>query len=214
MLINTGRLIVFLLFAAIFNTSAIEYHQYEFGFRADVNLSTGKPANDIMGYSLLGRYRLSEDWLIGFGYETAKGWDVERPNEDLGLSTSAVLDASADSNMYSLWVERRYDESYYDAFWFWTAGIGLNQVDVDNLVGTTDLGQNFNLQFDVDNEIAITLTAGRTHHIADSSSFSYGARLEQRLSSWNVTNLENNTTTEIYDNYPIYGVFVSMSLGF
>lgn len=180
---------------------------WEVGARFDGNFGEGSPANDILGSSLIGRYRFSNDWLLGFSYEYAGEWDVENPSEALAINSATVVDAKAQTTLLSVWAERRYSETERGAYWFWTAGLGISDVEADNASGTTTAGDPYNLVFDIDNEMVFTFTAGRRHNVSDSWSFGYGARLEERRGDWRATDTESGTSKVIYDGYTVYGVF-------
>ncbi|MFV2032606.1 MAG: hypothetical protein ACC663_08920, partial [Gammaproteobacteria bacterium] len=83
---------------AISSSVYAEEDRWEPGFRLNVEVADGKPANDILGYGIYGRYLINQDWRIGFGLDLA-AYDLERPASLLGISSSAprVIDADTSS---------------------------------------------------------------------------------------------------------------------
>lgn len=199
---------------------AEELPNYDLGVRFDGNLSGGSPANDILGFSVTGRYRLNDDWLVGAAIESA-AFDYERPYKDLGFESfdpntgePLTVDADVDSLMFSAWAERRYNEKVRGGYWFWTAGAGLNTVDVKDLAGTREGGESFNLTTDVDTELVLTATAGRRHNLSDAWTVGYGLRLEQRFGDWTVTDTTTGIKTTTIDGYSVHGLFLETNYRF
>lgn len=200
---------IILLFG-VHMANAENLKNYEIGARFDGNLGTGKPSNDILGYSLTARYRVKDSWLLGVAFETASGFDIERPNNELpGLSSQQEVDADGDSKMVSVWIERRYSESKYGGYWFWTAGLGLNSVDVDNVQGTSDEGSDYDIEFDVDDEFVVTLSGGWRYNFSNSLFAGIGLRLEQRTGDWVLHDRVTGVEETAYDGYSIHGLFFS-----
>jgi len=191
-----------------------ETGSYEVGFRFDGNLADGEPANDMLGGSILGRYRINSEWLAGAAIEFTSGYDVEEPNEWLNISSTEVVDASADTTMFSAWIERRYNEKSRGGYWFWTAGLGVNDVDVDDARGMTLEGEDYQIKTDVDTEFVVFATAGRRHNITENWSLDYGVRLARHFGDWTVKDYESGTTKTHLDGYTVHGGFFTANYRF
>jgi len=215
-------IILGVLLSSLVSTPLIaeELPQYEVGLRFDGNLSNGSPANDILGYSATVHYRLTRDWLLGFALESAR-FDFERPYSEFdyqsinpATGSEEVIDSIANSLMASVWFERRYDEPAIGGYWFWTAGGGINDVDVDEIAGTRTGNVAFKLKADVDTELVATVTAGRRHNVTSSWTLGYGIRLEQRFGDWTLTDTTTGEKTIAVDGYSVHGMFLSTSFRF
>jgi len=185
---------------------------YELGFRAETNLGPGVPANDMIGFSLIGRYQLNEDWWIGLAIEHSPEFDVEDPFRQFNIDAE-TNDPAAISTMISIWGERRYWQALSGRYLFWTAGAGINQVDVDDLVDTDNAGDRYDISTEVDSEIAITASFGQRHRLGSSFSVGYGARIENRFTEWTLLNRETDETATI-DDYFVHGVFLDVNYAF
>jgi hypothetical protein len=201
------------IYALSFSVSAQELLRFEAGLRPDINLGRGKPANDMPAFSLLSRLRINNDWLVGMALEYAPGFDVERPYRLVGLESNMELDADATSTMLSLWAERRYHERELDVYWFWTVGVGLNKVDIDDLQGLTNVSTNYNIRVDAETEKLITLTGGRRHSLGGRWAIGYGARIEQRFTKWRIVDRVSGRSGVI-DDYIVKGIFVDINYRF
>ena len=203
----------FSIFFTPIQLHAQELASYELAFRPDINGARGTPSNDILGASLLFRYRLDRDWLLGFGLGAAN-YDFERPYETLNLTSIEEIDSTAGSTLVSAWIERRYDEKNSDSYWYWAAGLRFNSVDVDNLTGTTHPTQAFDLRTDVDTALVISVTAGRRHNLRDHWALGYGARLEQRRGDWILTDSVSGQSTTVIDSYVVKGLYLDVNYRF
>ena len=59
--------------------------KFEVGVRANVLLGDGVPANDILGFGVISRYRLSDGWFVGFGLDRYE-YDVDPDDTWVTLS--------------------------------------------------------------------------------------------------------------------------------
>ena|GEM_PF-565968 len=193
-------------------TAIADDDRYELGFRAETNLGPGVPANDMIGFSFIGRYRLNENWLLGLALEHSPEFDVEDPFRRFNIDAE-TNDPAATSTMISAWGERRYWQTPMSRYLFWTAGMGINQVDVDDLVDTDNAGNPYDISTAVDSEIALTGSFGQRHRFGSAFSVGYGARVEYRLTEWTFTNRETDETATV-DDYFVHGAFVDINYAF
>jgi opacity protein-like surface antigen len=187
--------------------------KFELGARFDGNLGNGTPANDILGGAITARYRINDDWLIGGAAEFAS-FDFERPYKELGLDSTEEVDSTVDSTMLSIWAERRYGEHERGGYWYWTAGLGVNDLDADDIEGMTTDGGSYYITTDIDTEIAITLTAGWRHNISDHWTLGYGIRLEQRFGDWVSEDRISGEKGTATDGYFVYGLALEATYRF
>jgi len=208
-----SKLVLIIVFSGLSSIAGAENTgKWEIGARFDGNLGDGTPANDILGATLLGRYRLNDKWLVGGAVEFAPGYDFERPYKHLNIASTTELDSSVDGTMVTAWLERRYNEPTQGGYWFWSAGLGVNNLSADDTMGTTPLGTSFTIKTDIDTEIVAFLTAGRRHNVGDNFSFDYGVRLAEHFGDWTITDLVSGTKKKsVVDSYFIHGVFISVN---
>jgi len=200
---------------AIIFLSSIAYAQeskIDIGLRANVLLGDGVPANDILGYGVIGRYRLNNGWFIGAGIDTY-AFDYERPWRIVGLEQDpnvATIDASADSTVFNASIGRLYNETNKGFDWFWTLGLGFASVSVDDVVGPTDTGGTFDITTDAGNEIHLMATLGTSYNFSESWSVSFAARLEHHFMDVLITDRVSGATAKIDSQSPI-GAFLSLN---
>jgi len=59
--------------------------------------------------------------------------------------------------------------------WFWSAGLGINSIDVDDASGPLQGGGNFNVTTTVSSEALFGIKGGLIHHLSDNCMFSGAA---------------------------------------
>jgi hypothetical protein len=193
--------------------NAQQLANYEFSVRADVNVSTGKPSNDIPGFSLIGRFRVDPNWLIGVGVGHSPLFDVERPYEFIDLTSPEEVDAEGTSTMLSAWGERRYGEQDGGAYWYWTLGVGFNSVDVDDVQGETNDGDPWDITIDAGTETVLMGSIGRRHFLGERWLLGYGARLAHHFADWQVRDEVSGNESTI-DDYTVHGIFGDVTYRF
>lgn len=189
--------------------------KFEIGLRGNVLLGDGVPANDILGYGIIGRYRSNNGWLIGAAID-AYEYDFEHPTKIVGLRQDPavdVIDALADSTVLSGFIGRLHNETDHGFDWFWTLGIGFASPSVDDVSGPTDTGGTFDMTFDVGNEIHLMGTLGTSYNFADSWSATFAARLEHHFMDVLITERVTGNTAKIDSQSPM-GAFISLNYKF
>ncbi|MGH8309558.1 MAG: hypothetical protein ACRETX_07160, partial [Steroidobacteraceae bacterium] len=134
------------------------------GARLLILLSDGQPANDMIGLGLTGRWRWREGWYLGFGLDQVE-FDYERPNDILGIPSTAEIDGSNDWTRVSGWIERRYDEGDLAWSWHWLAGLGFASVSTEDVRGATPTGGTWDIATDARNEVHALLGIGLRRYI-------------------------------------------------
>lgn len=180
---------------------------FSLGIRGNILGGTGEPANDTLGFGLFGRYRLNDKWLVGFGVDTATGFDVEEPEKLVGLiqdPSVAVIDANADSYTFMGWIEREYAREDSKWRWFWTVGLGWSSVSVDDVQGPLLGGGIYDLTFDVSSELVLSGSGGIRYLVGSTWQLELAFRLDQRFADWTVTDRISGATGTV-DDYLVRG---------
>lgn len=203
------------LFAAIVPGARAAEKKFDFGLRGNVLLSDGVPANDILGYGLIGRYYLHDGWFIGAALDTAD-FDFERPYRILGIEQDPnvkIVDAKASTVVLSASIGRQYGNTDRGFDWFWTAGLGLGFPDVGNAIGPTDTGGVFLVTTDAGTEYHLMGTLGSSYHFSPQWSLSAAARLEYHIMEYKVTDQVSGATGTVDSQTPM-GVYLSLNYSF
>ncbi len=186
--------------ALVFATSAIaDDGRLDLGFRADIGLGSGKPANDIIGYSLFGHYRLNDRWNVGFGVSYSPEFDFERTPEILGLATPEVFDAKGTSTELSGWVERVYRRPSGRSEWFWSAGLGFNSVDMKDVSGPLTGAGTFDITTDAGSEFLAMVGAGYRYWFGSGWGLEAAAHYDHHFADWKVADRISGRTGTVSD---------------
>ena len=195
--------------------SYAEEAEFEVGVRANVLLGDGVPANDILGLGVIGRYRLSDGWFVGLGLDRYE-FDFERPWRVVGIEqdpATDVIDAPADSTVFSGSLGRLYNETDHGFDWFWTLGLGYSLPNVDDVSGPTDTGGTFDLTFDVGNEFHLMASLGSSYNFSSSWSATFAARLEHHFMDVLITDQVSGSTAKVDSQTPV-GIYLSLNYRF
>lgn len=188
--------------------------QFELGLRGNVLLGDGQPANDILGFGIIGKYYFSDGWYLA-GTLDSYDYDFERPYRVVGVSQDPnvkTIDSNITSTTLGAALGRHYgDRSGFD--WFWSAGIGVGFPDSGNVSGPTDTGGTFDLLVDAKTEIQIMGTLGTSYFLSDKWSFTAAARAEHHFLDISVTDLESGNTGKIDSQTPL-GAYLSVNVAF
>lgn len=209
------KVLIFLAFALLAGTSQSDESKFEVGFRANVLLGDGVPSNDILGLGVISRYRLSDGWFIGAGLDLYE-YDFERPWRIVGLEqdpAADVIDASADSTVFSGSLGRLYNETDHGFDWFWTLGLGYSSANVDDVSGPTDTGGTFDLTFDVGNEIHLMASVGTSYNFSSTWSTTFAARVEHHFMDVLITDRVSGNTAKVDSQSP-KGAYLSLNYRF
>lgn len=188
---------------------------FEIGLRANVLLGDGVPANDILGFGVIGRYPLRNGWFIAATIDTYE-YDFENPTKIVGLRQDPnvdVIDALADSTVLGAAIGRLYNKTEHGFDWFWSMGIGFASPNIDDVSGPTDSGGTFDITFDVGNEIHLMGTVGTSYNFSESWSTSFSARIEHHFMDILVTDTVTGNTAQIDSQSPM-GAYLSLNYKF
>lgn len=200
--------------AAASQASAQE--RFELGGRLDVVGADGEPSNDILGAGLFGRWRLGERWWLGVGVDHSPEFDVERPNELLGLTgdpEAGEIDASATSTALTAWIERRHGDPDRRLGWSWSVGGGFADVSVDDVAGPLAGGGTYAITQEVGTELLLGAGVGLRVRLGGSWAFEGTLRADQHFTDWTVVDRTSGRTTDL-DDYLVRGVTLGVTVGF
>ena len=206
-LISRILLTVFVLFLSP-NLMASEHNTVELAARLNIVGSDGTPTNDMLGYGLVGHYKLSNEWYAGFTLDISPNFDFERTAAVVGITQDPsveVIDAIGTSTALSGFIERRYQSESGNFQWFWNVGAGMAKLDFDNATGPVQGGGNFDISTIADTEILITSSIGMQQQINDNWSARYSFSYDKHLADWTVTDSISSATAKVGD-YAIYGL--------
>jgi len=209
-IVHKAAILIVLILLAV--ASYADEPKAEVGVRANVLLGDGVPANDILGLGVIGRYRLSDGWFIGFGLDRYE-YDFERPWRLIGIEQDpdvSTIDAPADSTVFSGSLGRLYKETDHGFDWFWTLGVGYSSPNVDDVSGPTDDGGTFELTFDVGNEFHLMASLGSSYNFSSSWSATLAARLEHHFMDVLITDQVSGNTAKVDSQTPI-GIYLSLN---
>jgi hypothetical protein len=189
---------------------------WDAGLRLNIIGGSGKPTNDVLGFGVVGRYRLSERWTVGVGVDVSEEFDIERTAGLVGLvqdPEAPVIDSKGSSAAVSAWVERRYGADERRLQWFWTAGVGINAVDVEDQAGPLAGGGTFDVSIDAGTELVASASLGLRVRLGQRFLFEPALRLDQHFADWNVTDRVSGATASI-DDYLLRGVHLAFAYRF
>jgi len=206
---------IFLLFFLQVSMAHSDETRYEIGLRANVLLGDGVPANDILGFGVIGRYNLQNGWFAGAILDTYD-YDFERPSLILGIPqdpTVEDIDAAASNIVLSGFVGRHYGDASHGFDWFWTVGLGAGFPDIDDVAGPTSSGGTFDITFDASTEIHLMGSFGTSYHFTPAWSATFAARLEHHFMDIQVTDRVSGATGKVDSQSPV-GAYLSINYSF
>ncbi len=196
-------------------TAYSEEARYEVGFRGNVLLGDGVPANDILGLGVIGRYTLRDGWFAGAALDFYN-YDFERPSLVVGIPQDPAvktIDADGSNTVLSGFVGRQYGDTSRGFDWFWTAGLGIGFPDVDDIGGPTAAGGTFDLTFDAKTEIHLMAALGTSYHFNPAWSVSLAARFEHHFMDITITDRVTGATGTVDSQSP-NGAYLSVNYRF
>ena len=205
-----------LMLGGITPVLAEDDRRWDAGLRLNVLAGSGQPTNDVIGFGIFGRYRLSDRWAVGLGVDISDEFDVERTPELVGLvqdPDAPVVDSKGSSESLSAWVERRYGGDARCVQWYWSAGLGVNSVDVDDQVGPLAGGGTFDVAIDAGTEMVASASVGLRVRLGQRFLFEPALRLDQHFADWDLTDRVSGTTASI-DDYTLTGIHLGFAYRF
>ncbi len=187
--------------------------QYELSARANIVGGNGTPSNDILGIGIILHRKLSDDWYLGFGLDIAPEFDVETPNDELGIDSVSETDALGDMYLFTVVAERRYMLASEGWTGFWNLGAGVAYVDVDDADGGVEGGGRFDIKIDADTEYVLIGSVGALQQLGEHWSARYEATAEQHFADWDIEDKVSGRT-DSYDDYTVVGVRIGLNYRF
>jgi opacity protein-like surface antigen len=186
---------------------------YELTTRLNLVGGNGEPSNDILGFGFILQRKLTDDWYLGFALDHSNKFDIERPNEELGIDSESETDATGSMTIVSVSAERRYALESDNWTAFWNLGVGVADIDTDNASGDVEGGGSFDIKVEADTETVLMGGAGLIQRLGESWSARYEATFEQHFADWELTD-EVSGKTGSYGDYTVTGVRLGLSYRF
>lgn len=204
----SGRMLPSLLAAVLFvlfpqGHAMAADGDFDLGLRAVVVGAGGEPANDMMGYGLVGRYHLSDHWMLGLSVESLS-FDYERPYELVGIvgdPAAGEIDSTTESLSFNAWIERVYLRPSGRFEWFWTTGLGWASLDADDITGPTADGGTYNIATDIGTEIILSASAGMRLLLKDRWYLEVALRGDQHFADWAILDRVSGATGSVEDYF-------------
>lgn len=208
-------LAIFLALTSLAQTSDAEESKWELGARGNVMLGDGIPANDMLGYGVIGRYYRNNGWFVGASLDTT-AFDFEHVASLVGIRQDPAeksIDADATNTILGGFLGRQYGNTERGFDWFWTAGISVGFPEVDPVTGPVDGGGIFTITTDAGTEFHLTSSLGTSYHFSPAWSASLMGRLEHHFTNYTLTDSVSGATRAIDSQTPM-GVSISVNFKF
>ncbi len=186
---------------------------FDLGLRGVVVTGNGEPTNDITGFGLFGHARLDARWSVGFALDHSPEFDVERAPDLVGLAPPEVVDAKGSSTTLSGWIERAYGREEGRWEWFWSAGVGVADVSVDDVAGALAGGGSFDLATDAGTEFVASVALGVKRRLGGRWILEAALRGDQHFADWSLTDRVSGATGTV-DDYFVKGVHFGVARRF
>ena len=192
-----------------------ETEDFSIGAHANIVGGRGEPSNDVLGIGVIANYPVNDKWFMDIELIYSEA-DFERPWKTLGLvqdPNEKTIDAVYTSTalLFHFGQNIKMDNTTLDGYW--TAGIGIHSIDVEDVTGSLDGGGTFNITTDAGTETLLGMKLGIRQRLSDNWSANYALRIDYHLADWKVTDTVSSTTTNI-DNYTTYGLLAGVTRKF
>lgn len=201
---------------AITETPAAE-PQWELGVRSGISVSDGIPANDYLGFGIVGKFRLHEGQHVGVALDSLE-YDFERPWRVVGVEQDKTvkpkdIDAKATSTLVTLFYERSYGQATDRWNWYWTAGLGAASPDIDGATGPAVGGGTFDISTDAGTELVPGLGGGVRLNFARNFSAGLDLNASYHVADWTVTDRSSGRSGTV-DDYTRFGLQLGVGYRF
>jgi opacity protein-like surface antigen len=186
--------------------------RWELGPRLVVLNAGGEPSNDQMGFGAALRYSLSDSWRLGFALDSITG-DFERPYRLLGFDSPEDIDSTLDALVFSAWLERETGAPGQRLRWYWTAGLGYQSPDLEDVTGARSGGGSFDITTDGGTEILVGVGGGFRLRLGRSWNTEIGIRVDQHFADWKITERVSGQTGSL-DDYTTAGLIIGFNYRF
>lgn len=189
---------------------------FDLGVRGNVLVGNGEPTNDMLGYGLFARFRLSEGWRVGVGVDHTPEFDVEGIAGLVGQSQDPAVDtvdAKGSSTVVRAWLERSYPSASRRFEWFWTVGAGVGNVEVDDVAGPRAGGGTFIVTTDAGTEVLAAGSLGLRWFFTRMVALELAGRLDYHFADWSLVETVSGATSTV-DDYLVTGGHVGLTFRF
>ncbi|MEX2124652.1 MAG: hypothetical protein WD795_12235 [Woeseia sp.] len=195
------------------NPGWAQENRFDLGVRGVVIIGDGQPANDMMGYGVVGRWEFRDSWHVGLAFDLVE-FDYETPNRALGIESVEVVDPGNEFSRISLLVERHYGPADSPWLWFWTAGAGFASIDVgENAVGTTPTGGTYNIATTADDEAHFMVGGGLRRSFGENWALDAALTIQHHTTDYQLVDLVSGATGSIGSQTP-FGLTLGISYAF
>jgi len=195
------------------DSARAEQGSVDVGLRGAVIIGDGQPANDMIGYGVIGRWAFRDSWHLGVAFDSVT-FDYETPYRIVGIESVEEIDPSNEFSRISLMVERRYGRTGSPWSWYWTAGAGFASIDVgENVVGTTPDGGTFEIATTADDETHFILGGGLRRALGEHWSLEGALTIQHHMTDYQLVDLVSGATGSIGSQTP-YGLTLGVSFEF
>jgi len=209
-------LLMLIMFSSLsFSVNAAEGDRI-FGVYANVFGASGQPSGDVLGIGFMTQYQLKNLWFLDIELIQTEA-DFDNPLKVLELaqdeSITSTVNAVYNSTIVMLRLGKiiKTSNPVFDAYW--SAGLGINTIDVDTITGPLLEGESFKVATDAQTETLIGLSGGIRQHLNDNWDINYALRINYHVADWTVKDIISSTSKKI-DNYVLYGVMIGVERRF
>ncbi|MDQ5858259.1 MAG: outer membrane beta-barrel protein [Acidobacteriota bacterium] len=187
---------------------------FDLGVRGNVLVGNGEPTNDMLGYGIFARFRVSDGWRVGVGVDHTPEFDVEGVAGLVGQSQDPAVDtvdAKASSTVVQAWLERSYPSGRIE--WFWTVGAGVGNLEVDKVSGPRAGGGTFTVETDAGTEFIAAGSLGLRWFFTRMVALEVAGRLDYHFADWTLVERVSGATSTV-DDYLVTGGHVGFTFRF
>ena len=181
----------------------------DIGVQTGIELGNGEPANDMIGIGFYAHYKFGNKVIIGFAIDSMS-YDFEHPVNSVNIRqtlTDKKVDADTTVTNYLAWFEQRGDA------WFWRAGGGIGQVDVDDLKGNVEAGGNFNITTDAGTEYLFLGGVGHRYYFNRKWSLNSYLGVVHHIADWKIKDTTSGKMGSVSD-YTDYNFQIGVDYSF
>lgn len=189
---------------------------FDLGVRANVLVGNGEPTNDMLGYGIFARFRVSDGWRVGVGVDHTPEFDVEGIAGLVGQSQDPAVDtvdAKGSSTVVRAWLERSYPNASGGFEWFWTVGAGVGDVEIDEVSGPRAGGGTFTVDTDAGTEFIAAGSLGLRWFFTRMVALEVAGRLDYHFAGWTLVERVSGATSTV-DDYLVTGGHVGFTFRF
>ena len=135
-------------------------------------------------------------------------FDVERTPELLGIVQDPGvpdIDSKASSTGVRVFAERWYGDPGRRVHYFWGIGAGADSIDIDDVSGQTETGENFTIQTDAGTQAVVAALGGIQVRLGQHWALETSLRAEYHFADWQLRETVSGTTGSV-SGYLLTGI--------